>query len=78
MPVDISIIVPVFDEEDNVLPLVREIAVALDKEPRAFELFFVDDASRDKVRAEFKDGVLTVRLAKDEKAKRQQVEINVS
>jgi len=48
MPVDISIIVPVFDEEDNVLPLVREIAVALDKEPRTFELVFVDDASRDK------------------------------
>ena len=48
MPVDISIIVPVFDEEENVLPLVREIAVALDKDPRTFELVFVDDASRDK------------------------------
>jgi len=48
MPVDISIIVPVFDEEDNVLPLAREVAKALDKEPRAFELVFVDDASRDK------------------------------
>src|SRR5438876_11997146 len=48
MPVDISIIVPVYDEEDNVLPLSREIAVALDKEPRPFELVFVDDASRDK------------------------------
>jgi len=48
MPVDISIIAPVFDEEDNVLPLVREVAVALDKEPRTFELVFVDDASRDK------------------------------
>ena len=29
MPVDISIIVPVYDEEDNVLPLAREIAGAL-------------------------------------------------
>jgi len=48
VPVDISIIVPVFDEEDNILPLAREIARALDKEPRAFELVFVDDASRDK------------------------------
>ena len=37
-----------------------------------------DDASPGKVSAEFKDGVLTVRLAKDEKAKPQQVEINVS
>jgi len=48
VPVDISIIVPVFDEEDNVLPLAREIARALDKEPRTFELVFVDDGSRDK------------------------------
>jgi len=48
VPVDISIIVPVFDEEDNVLPLAREIAGALDREPRTFELVFVDDGSRDK------------------------------
>ena len=48
MPVDISIIVPVFDEGDNVMPLAREVAKALDKEPRAFELLFVDDGSRDK------------------------------
>jgi glycosyltransferase involved in cell wall biosynthesis len=47
VPVEISIIVPVFDEQDNVLPLAREIAKALDKEPRTFELLFVDDASRD-------------------------------
>ena len=39
---------------------------------------FPDDASPGKVRAEFKDGVLTVHLAKDAKAKPQQVEINVS
>jgi len=37
-----------------------------------------DNASPGKVKAAFKDGVLTVRLAKDEKAKPQQVEINVS
>ena len=48
MPVDISIIVPVFDEADNVLPLAREIAGALGREPRTFELVFVDDGSRDK------------------------------
>jgi dolichol-phosphate mannosyltransferase len=47
VPVEISIIVPVFDEQDNILPLAREIAKALDKEPCAFELLFVDDASRD-------------------------------
>jgi len=47
VPVDISIIVAVFNEEDNVLPLAREVAKALDKEPRAFELVFVDDGSGD-------------------------------
>ena len=39
---------------------------------------FPDDASPGKVSAEFKDGVLTVHLAKVAKAKPQQVEINVS
>jgi HSP20 family molecular chaperone IbpA len=39
---------------------------------------FPDDASPGKVSADFKDGVLTVRLAKVAKAKPQQVEINVS
>src|SRR5438552_8795673 len=39
---------------------------------------FQDDASPGKVRAKFKDGVLTVHLAKDAKAIAQQVESNVS
>jgi len=37
-----------------------------------------DDASPAKVSAEFKDGVLTVHLVKDKKAKPQQVEVKVS
>ena len=43
---------------------------------RSFSL--PDDASPAKVTADFKDGVLKVHLAKDEKAKPQQVKINVS
>ena len=39
---------------------------------------FPDDASPGKVSAEFKDGVLTVHLAKDEKSKPQQIQIDVS
>jgi len=43
---------------------------------RSFSL--PDDASPAKVSAEFKDGVLTVHLLKDEKAKPQQVEVKIS
>jgi len=43
---------------------------------RSFSL--PDDASPGKVSAEFKDGVLTVHLAKDEKAKPQYVEVKVA
>jgi HSP20 family protein len=37
-----------------------------------------DDASPGKVSAEFKDGVLRVHLAKDEKARPQQIEVKVA
>jgi HSP20 family protein len=43
---------------------------------RSFSL--PEDASPAKVSAEFKDGVLTVHLVKDEKAKPQQIEVKVS
>jgi HSP20 family protein len=43
---------------------------------RSFSL--PDDVSPAKVRAEFKDGLLTVHLVKDEKAKPQQVEVKIS
>jgi HSP20 family protein len=43
---------------------------------RSFSL--PDDASPAKVSAELKDGVLTVHLVKDEKAKPQQVEVKIS
>ena len=43
---------------------------------RSFEI--PEDASPNHVTAEFKDGVLTVHLLKDEKAKPQQVEVKIS
>jgi dolichol-phosphate mannosyltransferase len=48
MAPEISVVVPVFDEEGNVATLAREIAAAFDG--RAFEMIFVDDASRDGTR----------------------------
>lgn len=47
MPCDISVIVPVFNEADNILPLAQEVAAALSQEPRSYELVFVDDGSTD-------------------------------
>jgi dolichol-phosphate mannosyltransferase len=46
---DVSIVVPVFDEEGAAPALAREIAAAF--AGRAYELIFVDDASRDGTRA---------------------------
>ena len=47
MAAEISIIVPVFNEADNVMPLAREVAAAMQPLERAYELVFVDDASTD-------------------------------
>lgn len=47
MPAELAIIVPVFNEEDNVLPMLREVAKALNPTGRAWELVFVDDGSTD-------------------------------
>jgi glycosyltransferase involved in cell wall biosynthesis len=49
---DISVVVPVFDEEGAAPALAREIAAAFAS--RSFEVIFVDDASRDGTRAALK------------------------
>ena len=48
MAPEISVVVPVFDEEGNVAALAREIARAF--EGRDYEVIFIDDASRDGTR----------------------------
>lgn len=44
---DVSIVAPVFNEEDNVVPLWHEIREALEPTGMTFEVIFVDDGSRD-------------------------------
>ncbi|HAU28776.1 MAG TPA: dolichol-phosphate mannosyltransferase [Rhodospirillaceae bacterium] len=44
--VDVSVVVPVHNEEDNILPLVAEIHAALDGK-FAFEMVYVNDGSTD-------------------------------
>lgn len=46
--VTLSIVIPLFDEEDNVVPLVREISGVLDALGRTAEIVIVDDGSTDR------------------------------
>ena len=48
-PPEVSVVVPVHNETENVESLVEEIALAMDG--RAYEMVFVDDASTDDTRA---------------------------
>ncbi|MGH7832717.1 MAG: glycosyltransferase family 2 protein [Candidatus Binatia bacterium] len=44
---DLSVIVPVYNEEENVEPIVEEIGAALGGMGKSFEVIVVDDGSRD-------------------------------
>lgn len=46
-PVDISVVVPVLDEEGSVLELASRVAAVLGGLKRSFEIVFVDDGSKD-------------------------------
>jgi len=46
--IDISVVIPVFDEEGAAPALAREIAAAFSG--RSYEIVFVDDRSRDRTR----------------------------
>ncbi len=46
--VDISIVIPMLNEEDNVVVLYEEICQVMSKGAMAWELIFVDDGSKDK------------------------------
>src|SRR5688572_27573883 len=45
---ELSIIVPVYNEEDNILPLAREVRRTFAELPYDYELVFVDDGSSDR------------------------------
>ena len=45
--VEFSVIIPVYNEEDNIEPLYSILRPILDKINRAFEIIFIDDGSRD-------------------------------
>ena len=46
-PPFISIVIPVYNEAENIEPMVREIQAAFAGRPESYEVIFVDDASTD-------------------------------
>lgn len=44
----VSVVVPFLDEEDNVIPLYKRLAAALDRLELSSEMIFIDDGSRDR------------------------------
>ncbi|WP_027179862.1 glycosyltransferase family 2 protein [Maridesulfovibrio bastinii] len=52
---DLSIVVPVYNEQDNLRKLMQEIAAALDPQPINYEVVFVDDGSTDNSLAVLKE-----------------------
>ena len=57
MKSNVSIIIPLFNEEDNVLPLTESIDKALSKFPHPWEVIFVDDGSSDTTRIRLREAV---------------------
>lgn len=47
---DLSIVVPLYNERDNVLPLYRQLTAVLESFDRSYELLLVDDGSQDGTR----------------------------
>lgn len=47
MSMDLSVVVPVFNEEDSLAELVRQISVVCEEQKISFEIIFVDDGSTD-------------------------------
>lgn len=45
--VEVSVVVPVFNEEENIGPLVDELQTVLDKVGRTYEILLIDDCSSD-------------------------------
>lgn len=63
-PIEISVVVPAYNEEDNVFALYERLNAALERITAAHEIIFVDDGSRDKT----VEKIMKLRLA-DERVK---------
>ena len=55
-PVEISVVVPLFDEEENVLPLLEELVPVMVGMKRPFEIILVNDGSTDETASQIRRG----------------------
>lgn len=46
-PIDVSVVIPLLNEEDNIVPLYEELREVMDAEPLRYEVIFVSDGSTD-------------------------------
>jgi len=53
----LSIVVPMYDEEDNVLPLATQVQAAMAASPWSWELILVDDGSADRTAERIREAV---------------------
>lgn len=56
-PDRLSLVVPMYNEEDNVLPLVAQVQAAMAASPWPWQLILVDDGSRDRTAARIREAV---------------------
>ncbi|HWI38825.1 MAG TPA: glycosyltransferase, partial [Burkholderiales bacterium] len=47
-PLQVSVVIPVYNEEANVAELVERVGAALQRSGKTFELICIDDGSRDR------------------------------
>lgn len=47
MDIELSVVIPAYNEEESVIPCYREIKGALDPLGKSYEILFVDDGSTD-------------------------------
>lgn len=68
---EVSIVIPLFNEADNILPLYHALKLSMDKSGRTWEVIFIDDGSTDATYRILKDiheqyaGVCIIRLRRN-------------
>jgi dolichol-phosphate mannosyltransferase len=66
----LSVVIPVFNEEENIKPLTEELLAVLNSLNRAFEVIFIDDGSSDKslqILKSLQSGSSSIRIIKFKK-----------